>query len=110
MDPTHLDRLVENVTAPSAGGSPGPNGEVRLRMRLPFRTGSSFAIDLSGQRPADHAVGGECPHDVCPLSISPPLLCGLCASARVLPILNWRLSPCACGHPIVSAVGVLRTV
>ncbi|MGI6300376.1 MAG: hypothetical protein ACOX52_04860 [Verrucomicrobiota bacterium] len=41
MEPTHPDRLVENVTAPSAGGFPGPNGEVRLRMRLPFRTGSS---------------------------------------------------------------------
>jgi hypothetical protein len=41
MDPTHPDRLVENVTAPSAGGFPGPDGEVRLRMRLPFRTGSS---------------------------------------------------------------------
>ncbi|MGI6299581.1 MAG: hypothetical protein ACOX52_00760 [Verrucomicrobiota bacterium] len=41
MEPTHPDRLVENVTAPSAGGFPGPDGEVRLRMRLPFRTGSS---------------------------------------------------------------------
>ncbi|MGI6304045.1 MAG: hypothetical protein ACOX52_23810 [Verrucomicrobiota bacterium] len=37
MEPTHPDRLLENVTAPSAGGSPGPDGEVRLRMRLPFR-------------------------------------------------------------------------
>ncbi|MGI6303230.1 MAG: hypothetical protein ACOX52_19520 [Verrucomicrobiota bacterium] len=41
MEPTHPDRLVENVTAPSAGGFPGPDGEVRLRMRLPFRTTSS---------------------------------------------------------------------
>jgi hypothetical protein len=41
MEPTHPDRLVENVTAPSVGGFPGPDGEVRLRMRLPFRTGSS---------------------------------------------------------------------
>ena len=41
MEPTHPDRLVENVTAPSAGGFLGPDGEVRLRMRLPFRTGSS---------------------------------------------------------------------
>ncbi|MGI6300251.1 MAG: hypothetical protein ACOX52_04230 [Verrucomicrobiota bacterium] len=41
MDPTHSDRLVENVTAPSAGGFPGPDGEVRLRMRLPFRTTSN---------------------------------------------------------------------
>ncbi|MGI6302646.1 MAG: hypothetical protein ACOX52_16535 [Verrucomicrobiota bacterium] len=40
MELTHPDRLVENVTAPSAGGFPGPDGEVRLRMRLPFRTGS----------------------------------------------------------------------
>ncbi|MGI6302099.1 MAG: hypothetical protein ACOX52_13745 [Verrucomicrobiota bacterium] len=39
MEPIHPDRLVENVTAPSAGGFPGPDGEVRLRMRLPFRTG-----------------------------------------------------------------------
>ncbi|MGI6304088.1 MAG: hypothetical protein ACOX52_24025 [Verrucomicrobiota bacterium] len=42
MEPTHPDRLVENVTAPSAGGFPGPDGEVRLRMRLPFRTGSRY--------------------------------------------------------------------
>ena len=42
MEPTHPDRLVENVTAPSAGGFPGPEGEVRLRMRLPFRTTSSI--------------------------------------------------------------------
>ncbi|MGI6300672.1 MAG: hypothetical protein ACOX52_06420 [Verrucomicrobiota bacterium] len=41
MEPTHPDRLVENVTAPSAGGFPGPDGEVRLRMRLPFRMASS---------------------------------------------------------------------
>ncbi|MGI6300785.1 MAG: hypothetical protein ACOX52_06985 [Verrucomicrobiota bacterium] len=40
MEPIHPDRLVENVTAPSAGGFPGPDREVRLRMRLPFRTGS----------------------------------------------------------------------
>ncbi|MGI6302865.1 MAG: hypothetical protein ACOX52_17660 [Verrucomicrobiota bacterium] len=38
MEPTHPDRLVENVTAPSAGGSPNPDGEVRLGKRLPFRT------------------------------------------------------------------------
>ncbi|MGI6301999.1 MAG: hypothetical protein ACOX52_13235 [Verrucomicrobiota bacterium] len=42
MEPTHPDRLVENVTAPSAGGFPGPVGEVRLRMRLPFRTDSGL--------------------------------------------------------------------
>ncbi|MGI6299647.1 MAG: hypothetical protein ACOX52_01095 [Verrucomicrobiota bacterium] len=41
MEPTHPDWLVENVTAPSAGGFPGPDGEVRLGKRLPFRTGSS---------------------------------------------------------------------
>ncbi len=44
MEPTHPDRLVENVTAPSAGGFPGPDGEVRLRIRLPFRTGSSETL------------------------------------------------------------------
>ncbi|MGI6301368.1 MAG: hypothetical protein ACOX52_09980 [Verrucomicrobiota bacterium] len=27
MEPTHPDKLVENVTAPSAGGFPGPDGE-----------------------------------------------------------------------------------
>ncbi|MGI6300801.1 MAG: hypothetical protein ACOX52_07065 [Verrucomicrobiota bacterium] len=43
MEPTHPDRVVENVTAPSAGGFPGPDREVRLRMRLPFRTGSSLS-------------------------------------------------------------------
>ncbi|MGI6299449.1 MAG: hypothetical protein ACOX52_00080 [Verrucomicrobiota bacterium] len=41
MEPTHPDRLLENVTAPSAGGFPAPDGEVRLRMRLPFRTNSN---------------------------------------------------------------------
>ena len=41
MEPTHPDRLVENVTAPSEGGFPGPDGEVRLSMRLPFRIPSS---------------------------------------------------------------------
>ncbi|MGI6302067.1 MAG: hypothetical protein ACOX52_13640 [Verrucomicrobiota bacterium] len=38
--------MVENATAPSAGDFPGPDGEVRLRMRLPFRTGSSKATRL----------------------------------------------------------------
>ncbi|MGI6302398.1 MAG: hypothetical protein ACOX52_15285 [Verrucomicrobiota bacterium] len=47
MEPTHPDRLVENATAPSAGGFPGPDGEVRLRMRLPFRMTS-----------CEHLVGG----------------------------------------------------
>ncbi|MGI6301425.1 MAG: hypothetical protein ACOX52_10270 [Verrucomicrobiota bacterium] len=51
MEPTHPDRLVENVTAPSAGGFPGPDGEVRLRMRLPFRTSSS-----SGQVMSNRAI------------------------------------------------------
>jgi hypothetical protein len=41
MEPTHSDKLVENVTAPSAGGFPGPDSEVELRMRLPFRTTAS---------------------------------------------------------------------
>ncbi|MGI6302535.1 MAG: hypothetical protein ACOX52_15970 [Verrucomicrobiota bacterium] len=41
LDPTHPDWQFENVTAPSAGGFPGPDGEVRLRMRLFFRTGSN---------------------------------------------------------------------
>ncbi len=27
MEPTHPDRVVENVTAPSAGGFPDPDGE-----------------------------------------------------------------------------------
>ncbi len=38
MEPPHPDRLLENVTAPSAGVFPDPDGEVRLRMRQPFRT------------------------------------------------------------------------
>ncbi|MGI6301344.1 MAG: hypothetical protein ACOX52_09850 [Verrucomicrobiota bacterium] len=42
MEPTHPDRLVENVTAPSAGGSPDGNGEGRLGKRVPFRTASSL--------------------------------------------------------------------
>ncbi|MGI6301699.1 MAG: hypothetical protein ACOX52_11675 [Verrucomicrobiota bacterium] len=42
MEPTHPDKLVENATATSAGGFLGPDGEVRLRMRLPFRTTSSY--------------------------------------------------------------------
>ncbi|MGI6302899.1 MAG: hypothetical protein ACOX52_17835 [Verrucomicrobiota bacterium] len=33
MEPTHPDRLVENVTAPSAGGFPGPDGEDSRRDR-----------------------------------------------------------------------------
>ncbi|MGI6301045.1 MAG: hypothetical protein ACOX52_08320 [Verrucomicrobiota bacterium] len=33
MEPPHPDRLVENVTAPSAGGFPGPDGEVSRRDR-----------------------------------------------------------------------------
>ncbi|MGI6302016.1 MAG: hypothetical protein ACOX52_13320 [Verrucomicrobiota bacterium] len=83
MDPTHLDRLVENVTAPSAGGSPGPNGEVRLRMRLPFRTGSSFAMDLIGQRPADQAVGGGMsPRRLPPLDLPSSALRSLPAPLR----------------------------
>ncbi|MGI6301715.1 MAG: hypothetical protein ACOX52_11760 [Verrucomicrobiota bacterium] len=31
MEPTHPDRVVENVTAHSAGGFPGPDGEGCLR-------------------------------------------------------------------------------
>ncbi|MGI6301991.1 MAG: hypothetical protein ACOX52_13195 [Verrucomicrobiota bacterium] len=48
MDLPHPDRLDENVTAPSAGGFPDPDGEVRLRMRLPFRTGSRQNGRISG--------------------------------------------------------------
>jgi hypothetical protein len=33
MEPTHSDRLLENVTAPSAGGFPGPDGEDSRRDR-----------------------------------------------------------------------------
>ncbi|MGI6300690.1 MAG: hypothetical protein ACOX52_06510 [Verrucomicrobiota bacterium] len=45
MEPTHPDRLVGNATSSSAGGPPGPDGEVRLRMRLPFRTGSGYIAE-----------------------------------------------------------------
>ncbi|MGI6302316.1 MAG: hypothetical protein ACOX52_14875 [Verrucomicrobiota bacterium] len=37
MDPTHPHNQVENATASSAGGFPGLDGEVRLRILLPFR-------------------------------------------------------------------------
>ena len=47
MEPTHPDKLVENVTAPSAGGFPGPDGEVGLRMRLFFRTTSGEGMKES---------------------------------------------------------------
>ncbi|HCF94330.1 MAG TPA: hypothetical protein DEW46_04660 [Verrucomicrobia bacterium] len=43
MKPTHSHGQVENATAPSAGGSPDPDGRAWLGMRLPFRTGSSYA-------------------------------------------------------------------
>ena len=33
MEPTYSDRLVENVTAPSAGGFPDPDREVSRRDR-----------------------------------------------------------------------------
>ena len=56
MEPTHPDRLVENVTAPSAGGFPGPDGEVRLRMRLPFRTGSISRISWQPKVRAPWAI------------------------------------------------------
>ncbi|MGI6301021.1 MAG: hypothetical protein ACOX52_08195 [Verrucomicrobiota bacterium] len=46
IGPTHPYGLVENATAPSAGGFPDPDGEVRLRMRLPFRTTSSMISSL----------------------------------------------------------------
>ncbi|MGI6300022.1 MAG: hypothetical protein ACOX52_03035 [Verrucomicrobiota bacterium] len=65
MEPTHFHRQFENATAPSAGGSPGPDGEVRLRMRLPFRTTSGFAILVragvichgGGAPDTDHGLG-----------------------------------------------------
>ena len=41
MEPTHPDRLVENVTAPSAGGFPGPDGTAWLGKRMPFRSTTS---------------------------------------------------------------------
>ncbi|MGI6303223.1 MAG: hypothetical protein ACOX52_19485 [Verrucomicrobiota bacterium] len=41
MEPTHPDRLVDNATAPSAGGSPDGLGEGRLGRRRPFRTTTS---------------------------------------------------------------------
>ena len=42
MEPTHPDKLVENVTAPSAGGFPAPDGENSRRgaeARWRFRVG-----------------------------------------------------------------------
>ena len=40
IGPTHFHGQIENATAPSAGGSPDGNGEIRLGKRLPFRAGS----------------------------------------------------------------------
>ncbi|MGI6303026.1 MAG: hypothetical protein ACOX52_18485 [Verrucomicrobiota bacterium] len=37
MEPTHPHRLVENVTAPSAGGFPDPDGGVSRRDRRGHR-------------------------------------------------------------------------
>ena len=39
MEPTHPDKLVENVTAPSAGGFPGPDREV-------IENAATFSDDL----------------------------------------------------------------
>jgi hypothetical protein len=41
IEPTHLHRQVENATAPSAGNSPDPDGEIRLGKQLAFWTASS---------------------------------------------------------------------
>jgi hypothetical protein len=40
--PTHPHGQVETATAPSAGSSPGPDGDARLGKRLPFRTSSGW--------------------------------------------------------------------
>ncbi|MGI6299635.1 MAG: hypothetical protein ACOX52_01035 [Verrucomicrobiota bacterium] len=50
MEPTHPHGQVENATAPSAGGSPDPDGKSSLGKRLPFRSTSSHPAFL-GFRP-----------------------------------------------------------
>ena len=40
MEPTHPDKLVENATAPSAGGSPDGDGEDSRRGAEALRVGS----------------------------------------------------------------------
>jgi hypothetical protein len=76
MEPAHPDRLLENVTAPSAGGFPGPDGEVRLRIRLPFRTTSSlYGTWLSMYRSnpvAGHNNMVAVPGFPCPIPITRP--------------------------------------
>jgi hypothetical protein len=46
IDPTHPHGQVENATASSAGGSPDPDGKVRLGPRLPFSDGLDLGFHI----------------------------------------------------------------
>ena len=52
MEPTHPDKLAENATALSAGGSQGPAGrsgwESGIRRGAGVGVGLSFGLDLGG--------------------------------------------------------------
>ncbi|MGI6304047.1 MAG: hypothetical protein ACOX52_23820 [Verrucomicrobiota bacterium] len=58
MEPTHPDRLLENVTAPSAGGFPGPDGEVSRRDRRGRR--GRRCIGRGGKGTCIEAVFNNC--------------------------------------------------
>ncbi|MGI6302499.1 MAG: hypothetical protein ACOX52_15790 [Verrucomicrobiota bacterium] len=58
MEPTHPDRLVGNVTAPSAGGFPGPGGEVS-------ENAASFSGEHSIRFPSPHRLMGGILETVC---------------------------------------------
>ena len=75
MERTHPYGQVENATAPSAGGSPDPDGKARLGKRLPFRTSSSHPAILgsrAGSRTPDiHRLQRTERHD-CVIVVFPP--------------------------------------
>ncbi len=48
MDPIHPHGQVENATAPSAGGSPDLDGEVRLGKRRTFSDASRLEVIGTG--------------------------------------------------------------
>ncbi|MGI6303574.1 MAG: hypothetical protein ACOX52_21320 [Verrucomicrobiota bacterium] len=58
MEPTHPDRLVGNVTAPSAGGFPGPGEEVS-------ENAASFSGEHSIRFPSPHRLMGGILETVC---------------------------------------------
>ena len=65
MEPTHPDRLVENVTAPSAGGSPDPDGKAATFSDNPslatehFRYGCSEVVGPEAGLRWGLSIGGR---------------------------------------------------